>query len=456
MTPVPTHALPSTGFKDRCPEAASAHGTENRYMTQEDFPEEYMAHFRAPSDWGRRRPHYRLIIDDSTRALAVSPQVRSANAAGAYTLLTLRDDESTMRAPADAVIEAYACLNIQAAEGIYPTHFIYGNEPEFNNQGTVGSSLYPDLQTYVHAEVAKGFDVRFAFGGLASWANGPDYAALWLGSFALHPEARARTDFYSAHEHRGHPATPHFFGIPAYIKRLFPWAQTACHETGLLPAAPLGLDTDEAACYTVLNCLTNASEGVPNCDFTLRNGQGVAGVGNGLFDVNGNPTPSGSAMLNIVAPFVQSPMRRARTRGVATAQVFANARGEIVLATSPEESDKLVKAAFNQARLGRPGWVTASAMYDYASTANATIESPPTDQADLDPLRMVSLYEESLDLVSTARKETVVRLPSAPGSAKILTQISGSSTGDAEVRVVDDLLIIEHDRYAVVHLKVSA
>lgn len=446
------HRVLSTGHKQRAWCVASVHGNENQGTLVPAAPQTWSDYFGRT--WGGiETPHFIVKIDDRDTAANMVDHIKSANAAGFLTILQLRDDETEMRSKSAAIAEARASLAILNEAGARPWGFQYGNEPDFNNTGIVGDEQrYADRQFQVYNALGGGEYLYFA-GALSSWANAVNNAALFRKSWE--ENGRPRIYGFSVHQHRGHPDLAFDAGSLDVLERLTPGLQVANHETGLLP--PLDLSDNVAAAYDVLNNLTHAHYGIPCCDYTLINGSGVPGVGNGLFLRDGTPNPSGRALRDLAAPFVASPMARAMTLGLVGPRVFANQAGQVVLASAAETAEQNVTKYFNQAVLGRTealaDWgVTAPQVFAWLDGTGNQPSNPPSELAGI--LDMAGrVYTDSTNAFS-GRQETRIRLPYDVSSAAVLGE-EFYETAASDVWVEDGAIVVTHDSNTALRLEVS-
>ncbi|MBE9552551.1 MAG: hypothetical protein IMF05_03710, partial [Proteobacteria bacterium] len=254
----------------------------------------------------------------------------------------------------------------------------------------------------------------------------------------------------------GHPGLAFKFHAPGYLRRLLPGYELANHETGLLPGHA-DLSTNKVAAYDVLNNLCHANAGIPCCDYTLINNAATPGTGNGLFLRDGTPNPSGRALRDMVAPFVQANMREAWSMIDVGPRVFASQAGELVVASAPEPAAQNIQKAFNQAILGREtqraAWgVEHSDVFNWASGAGARPDAPPIELRDVDLDRLKIIYNDTTAM--TGRVKTHISLPFSPGSVTILGEEFYDSA-PAEMTWSGPQLTVTHDAYTALRLKVS-
>ena len=398
---VTTKAL---GLRGYC--AASVHGTENLGLTDPEFIAYWFSLFRLDN---QPKPHFVTKVDDDQQGLGVPNQIKVAYREGAETILQLRDDLPQTRGVTAATAMSASLLDSAAAIGARITQFMYGNEPDLNNTGATAETWAAAVrQVY---ENLRSRAEGFCIGSLSSWANAADFASAFADAFR---GSTLPIRSFGVHQYQGWPASIFRAGMVPYLERIFgPHVEIANHETDLtFTPTSLGLHDYRGAAYTVQNNLEHAANGVRCCDFTLRNGVGAGALGNGLFKEDGDPHPSGEAMRDMVAPFMDHQMVRVQHQRRDASRVYANADGQIIIASYSEDPEQVIRKAYNQLRYGRTDLPSATEVWDYIRGAGP--QPSDVDAHKLDTLRKYYL-------------QAVADEADVPRTVKIEIPFSGSS-----------------------------
>lgn len=445
------HSVRSTGYKRRGYCVASGHGSEGAGLSLADAGTLWRDFF--PDDLGGV-PQYVVKLDFANEVVNVVDEIATFNEAGFLTVLQMRDDEPQTRGVAEGIAESNAALNYLRQQGAEPGAFIYGNEPEFNQDADWlldDPKKYTDIVMQVVAGV--NFDGAKMFGSMGSWANSVEY----LGQHRQSWEGVGLPPLHSfaTHQHQGDPALSFRFDNHRTLRRAFPGQQIVNHETGWLPGQPPGgatLDSVNAAAYDVLNNLVHAHYGILCCDYTIINSAGTppSEIANGLFRSNGVANVSGTVLSGLVAPFLDSKMRMADANHYVGPRVFASQAGQLILTSAPEAVDENVRKAVNQRYAGQSvsfGWQD---VYDWLQGDGPR----PADLGGADAAIFEEIYDDSTAHLVAGRSVAHINLPFAPSSAKVLGSEYNEGT-DVSLAISGRVLSITHDRYAVVRLEVS-
>ncbi len=277
---------------------------------------------------------------------SVAWQCKKAQDNGLKFILQVRDDEAVMRTADKATdivdywLDGLADSNNNGTGvALVPDVLMYTNEPEFNNQSKTAEEIGERIAE-IYANYDTGHSFKFGVGDLASYANGLKYIGTVLQEIedwdsANSTSLMSRVATISSHTYNQRPnlvSEPiHYSGStyrswPAAIAKLLedfqapngnlPSSVDILMSEGDLTFSALSNKDDlwnaKAYAFSAIFNLAHAREKCYCLDFTIQGGITSANPvpdSNGFYKdgdptVNANRHPSGTAMEEVVAPFL--------------------------------------------------------------------------------------------------------------------------------------------------------
>lgn len=439
--------------------AASVHGTEGRalpmkaavipqiwrpawYWPAQDFPLYYVKVLgdAEPTDWE-----------------GVADQIIAAEAAGFRSVLQIRDDNPTGRGESTAIAVTEDALDQLAVYSARASILQYINEPEFNQTGLdpeTGAQEVAELVAAVYWAVRQ--KVRFfALGGFASWQALPK----WLGAqvAALHPDLRPRVALIGTHHYNGRASLPLEHDYAPLIRGINPCTPIGMTEGDLYAtgnANEEALWDHRGAAFAVDHNLSLAMADIHCCDFTLQTS--IPGAnGNGFFKYSGAAHPSGTAMLEIVAPFLQHEVLRVdRLSAWDSVSVFANKRREFVITNFISDPDE---TAFKWLMMSSKGvdnyHVKKPPVLAWLHGTGPQPSYAPKWEPDWDAVR--EAYNQAVADQAAASKSVQVELPIRQRRVEVYKTVQGVVDDAPSVSVSGDVLLANMPQNTVIYGRLS-